>query len=149
MNHKLVISGVVVVLLAIGFIVYWSVGKSEIEGENPQYPLAQNTAAIKDTELRSESPEAAEGPDVSIQNTQKTVADSAEAEYSRNVELIRKNMQIIEAGPESPEAKEALEALNQIPHKDIERYLKENNIGTIEQTSVKRSEPFRKRRSTY
>lgn len=58
-------------------------------------------------------------------------------------------MQIIEADPESTEAKEALDALNQIPQEDIERYLEENNIGTMGQTSVKRSESFRRRRSSY
>jgi hypothetical protein len=133
-------------------IFLWNARKEGNETAESQQSVVQNEIQIVSTEKESVSDQKEEIEIVPSRQEElpggSPVTEEIPAqpdEYSRTAEIIEKNLQIIESNPESPEAMKALQALQAVSPEDMERYLKENNIGFSEQTAVKRSKSFRKR----
>ncbi len=152
MKRNWIIFGAIGVLLIIGMILLWNARKEGKEVRESHPSAVQNEIQTNIAEKESAADQKEEITIVPSRQEElpggSPVTEDISAqpdEYSRTAEIIEKNLQIIESNPESPEAMKALKALQAVSPEDMERYLKENNIGFPEQTAVKRSQSFRRR----
>lgn len=151
MKRNGIIFGAIGVLLIIGMIFLWNARKEGNETAESQQSVMQDEIQMDSAEKESAADQKEEITIVPSRQEELPGGSPATEEipaqpdeYSRTAEIIEKNLQIVENNPESPEAMEALKVLRTISPEDMERYLKENNVGFPEQTAVKRSKSFRR-----